>query len=520
MKKSDKVIFKTYEMHQPQLLPPSVEELVPEKHIARTINDLIEKMNLAAVLEGYKGGGTSSYHPKMLLKLVVYAYAEKIYSGRQIAKAVRENIPFMWLSGGNRPDFRTINRFRSERMEGKIQAVFTEVLRYLITEKLIKYEHYFVDGTKIEADANRYSFVWKKSTDRNKDKLEEKVKELFKQIEEINKAEDEEYGDRDLEELGKESEIDSKKLQEVADRLGKILEEAPQDIKAKKAKKLIETDYLPRMKKYEEYEEALGDRNSCSKTDHDATFMQMKEDHMRNRTMKPGYNVQIGTEDQYITGFSVHQTSNDSPTLIPHLQQLKENLGKLPPVVIADAGYGSEENYLALEAEGIIPYVKYGSFEKDSKKKRKVTEKDRFKTQQFQYDEVSDTFLCPENKQLLFEHLRREKTATGFISEKRVYRCQDCEGCPVREICSPSSLGRSIQFSPTLNRLRKSAFERLTSEIGKKLRSLRYVEVEAVFGLLKGNKKFRRFHLRGMEKVEVEWGLLSIAHNMQKIAAI
>lgn len=520
MKKTGKRVFKPYEMNQPQLLPPSVEELVPEKHIVRVINGLIENMNLTAVMEGYKGGGASSYHPKMLLKLIVYAYAEKIYSGRQIAKAVRENIPFMWLSGGNRPDFRTINRFRSERMEGKIQAVFTEVLRYMLEEKLIKYEHYFVDGTKIEADANRYSFVWKKSTDRNKDKLEEKVKELFKKINEINKAEDEEYGEKDLEELGEESEIDSKKVQEVADRLGKILEEDPKDKEARKAKKQIETDYLPRMKKYEGYEEALGGRNSCSKTDHDATFMQMKEDHMRNRTMKPGYNVQIGTEDQYITGFSVHQTSTDSPTLIPHLQQLKENMGKLPTNVIADAGYGSEENYLALEAEGVTPYVKYGAFERDSKKRRKVNEKDRFSSQLFRYDQDSDTFLCPEGKQLVFEHIRREKTATGFISERRVYRCMDCGGCPVRDLCSQSSMGRSIQFSPTLDRLRKSAFERLSSEVGKKLRSLRYIEVEAVFGLLKGNKNFRRFHLRGLKKVEVEWGLLSIAYNMSKIAAI
>jgi len=519
MKKTNKVVFKRYEMAQPQLLPPSVEELIPEKHLVRLVNELIEKMDLRVISTSYKGGGTSSYHPKMLLKVIVYAYAVQIYSGRQIAKAVRENLPFMWLSGGNRPDFRTINRFRSEKLKGKIQAVFTEVLEYLIEAGYVKMEHYFLDGTKIEADANRYSFVWKKSTQTNKRKLQEKVSELFKKIDEINEAEEAEYGDKDLEELGEDSEIDTEKLKELAERLSKKLADDPENKELKKAKKVVETDYLPRMEKYEGYEKALGERNSCSKTDKDATFMQMKEDHMRNRTLKPGYNVQIGTENQVIVGFSIHQTSTDSPTLIPHLQQLKQNLGKLPPNWIADAGYGSEENYLSLLAEQITPYVKYNSFEKDRKKRRKVSEKEKYNLRQFQYDGQSDTFICPEGKRLFFEQCTQSKSATGFLSERRSYRCLECDGCPAREVCTQSKYGRIIHFSPAYEELRKQAFDRLTSATGKKLRSRRYIDVEAVFGLLKGNKKFRRFHLRGLDKVEVEWGLLSIAHNLSKVAA-
>jgi transposase len=519
MKKTDKVVFKRYEKGQPQLLPPSVEELIPEKHLVRVIDQVVEDMDISVIVKEYKGGGTSSYHPKMLLKVIVYAYAEQIYSGRQIAKAVRENIPFMWISGGNRPDFRTINRFRGEKLKGRIQAVFTEALEYLIEANYIKLEHYFVDGTKIEADANRYSFVWKKSTQNNKRKLQEKVSELFKKIDEINEAEEAEYGDKDLEELGEDSEIDAGKLKELAERLSRKLEKDPKNKELKKARKTVETDFIPRMEKYEHYEEAIGERNNCSKTDEDATFMQMKEDHMRNRTLKPGYNVQIGTENQMIVGFSIHQTSTDSPTLIQHMKQVKQNLGMVPPVWVADAGYGSEENYLAMEAEQITPYVKYNSFEKDSKKKRNVIEKEKYSYQRFQYDELTDTFLCPEGKPLFYEKSTLAKTATGFVSERKIYRCLECQGCPVREVCTQSKYGRSIQFSPTLAEIRERAFHRLTSEVGKKLRSLRYIEVEAVFGLLKWNKKFRRFHLRGLPKVEVEWGLLSIAHNLSKIAA-
>lgn len=296
-------------MDQPQLLPPSLDELIPEKHIVRVINELIDQLDLEAIESSYKGGGTSSYAPRMLLKLIVYAYAEKNYSGRQIAKLVRENILYMWLSGGNRPDFRTINRFRSERLKGKIQGVFTEVLEKLIEGGYVKLEHYFLDGTKIEANANRYSFVWKKSTHNRRKQLEQKVSELFEKIDRLQAEEDAEYGDEDLEELGGDKGLDSEALQELAKRLDQILADKPEPKEArevKKTKKQIEDDLLPRLIKYEQYEAMPGDRNSCSKTDADATFMQMKEDHMRNRSLKAGYNVQVGTEGQYIVGFSVH----------------------------------------------------------------------------------------------------------------------------------------------------------------------------------------------------------------------
>ena len=245
----------------------------------------------------------------------------------------------------------------------------------------------------------------------------------------------------------------------------------------------------------------------------------MKDDHMKNRSLKPGYNIQIGTEDQFIVGFSVHQTATDSPTLIEHKRQVKENLGVLPTKWIADAGYGSEENYLALENEQIEAYVKYNTFHKESKKKRKRTEKEKYQARNFQYDESRNVLICPQNKHLVFEKNMRIKTDAGFETERSVYRCHDCPGCSVRELCTQSKYGRSIKFSPRLAKFREQAFERLTSDAGKKLRSRRYPEVEAVFGLLKGNKKFRRFNLRGLEKVAVEWGLLSIAHNISKIAA-
>jgi len=514
--------FKRYEMDQPQLLPPSLDELIPEKHLVRVINELIEKLDLEVIESGYKGGGTSSYHPRMLLKLIVYAYAEKNYSGRQIAKLVRENIHYMWLSGGNRPDFRTINRFRSERLKGKIQGVFTEVLEKLIEGDYVKLEHYFVDGTKIEANANRYSFVWKKSTQHRRKALEQKVSELFEKIDKLQAEEDAEYGDEDLEELGGDKEIDSEALEELAKRLDGILANDPEPKEArevKKAKKQIDEDFLPRLIKYEQYEVMLGERNSCSKTDADATFMQMKEDHMHNRSLKAGYNVQVGTEGQYIVGFSVHQNASDNVTLRGDLEQLRNNLKRLPKTWVADAGYGNEENFLLLEGEGVEAYLKYPGFDREKRKRAKLSEKEKYQAKQFQLQPDQDAYLCPQGKTLHFEKEVEEVNATGYRSVKREYRCRDCEGCIAKEICTPKSThGRTLSIGPELVRLRGVAFNKLTSEIGEKLRKRRLAEVEAVFGLLKQNGRFRRFHLRGLEKVEIKWGILSMAHNIKKMA--
>lgn len=518
-KTNNKVVFKRYQMGQPMLLPPDIEELIPGKHIVRVVNRIVEAMNIEAVVRGYKGGGTSSYHPRMLLKVLIYAYIKQIYSSRQIANALRENIHFMWLSGGNQPDFRTINRFRGEILKGVMVEVFSETLLYMEAAKLIKLEHYFVDGTKIEANANKYSFVWKKSTDKYRANLQEKVKGLLEEIDELNQAENEEYGERNLEELGEESEIDSESLKELAKRLSEKLECKPEDKQTKKALKKLEKDYIPRLEKYETYEATFEGRNSFSKTDKDATFMRMKEDPMQNRETKPGYNVQMGTEGQYIVGYSLHQNPSDSPCLIGHLEQVKARMGKLPGKLIADAGYGSEENFLKLEEEGIEGFVKYNTFHREQSKGRKTRERDRYKVHNFGYDEQKDEFICPQGKRLSYERAFVTTSDTGFASERQVYHCRDCAGCPVRAQCTQSKYGRSIEYSPRLNAYRKQAFERLTSPEGRELRARRLVEVEAVFGLIKNNLKFRRFHLRGLKKAAIEWGLVSIAHNMIKMAA-
>jgi transposase len=544
-KKSSPAVFKEYTQEQVVFLPTDLGAQIPPKHLVRMVNSSIEQMDLSALLARYKGGGASSYHPKMLLKVLVYAYTQQIYSSRKISKALRENIYFMWLSGNQRPDFRTINRFRSEVVKDVIEDIFTSVLKLLIEEGYVKLENYFLDGTKIEANANKYSWVWAKSTKRYKQKLQEKVKELIAQIDQVNEAENAEYGERDLEEMGPIEPLDSHKLEQKIQELNRCLkvqqdrlevpklkvsepeEKQPKPKKkrgrrgksalqkAQQALKELEEDCLPRQKKYEDQESKLGRRNSYSKTDVDATFMRMKDDYMKNGQLKPGYNLQMGTEGQFVVGFSVHQRPGDPGCLVPHLKGLQEKLGRLPKNVIADSAYGSEENYAYISQEQVGNYLKYNTFGKEQRPRYKPNP---FTADQLEYDPEKDELICPAGKRLKYQKTVHTKTDNGYLAERRCYEAEDCNGCPLKAQCTKARGNRWVELSFQLNAWRQQASQNLTSEKGQKLRSLRGVEVESVFGRLKEDWGFRRFLLRGLEKVKTEFGLLCIAQNMAKLA--
>jgi transposase len=518
MRKTPEPVFKEYNQDQGWLFPPNLNDMVPFNHIVRMVNHIIDQMDLSFLKKMYKGGGSSSYHPKMLLKLLVFAYTQRIYSSRQIAKAARENIYFMWLTGSNRPDFRTINRFRSSHLKPVIDELFYSVVAVLQEMELINLDTYFLDGTKIEANANKYTWVWKKSTDRYKASLMKKVRALLIEIEEHAGKENEQYGDKDLEEMGEDAKIDSdvieKAIREINERLSEKAEEQEKNKELEKTVKTLEEDYLPRMKKYEEQEEILGKRNSYSKTDHDATFMRMKDDHMKNGQLKPGYNVQIGTENQFIVGFSIHQNANDINCLKNHVESLEKNLGKLPKKIIADAGYGSEENYVFLDGKKIDAFVKYNYFHREQKKKFK---EHPFYKENFPYDRKTDTYICPKGKRLAYAETRTRKTANGYESVEHFYEAENCKGCLMRSQCHQSQYNRRIVVRPLLEYYKTEMRMKLKSVEGRKLRSRRPIEVESVFGHIKWNRGFTRFLLRGIDKVKIEWGLLSIAHNMLKI---
>ena len=444
----------------------------------------------------------------MMIKVLFYAYTTNVYSCRKIEKALQENIHFMWLSGNSTPDYRTINYFRGKRLKAHIQNLFADVVRLLLELKYLSLDVQYIDGTKIESAANRYTFVWKGSIEKNKAKLETKINSVLNEIESQIK--------QDQSDLGKDETprpIDSGELKHKLAALNEQLKDSNKA--AKKQLKQLEEDHLTRLEKYENQLEILGDRNSYSKTDQDAVFMRLKDDHMQNGQLKPAYNTQISTEDQFITHYSIHQTAGDTTTLETHLDGFEQQYGKQSKEVIADAGYGSEENYEMMEQKQIDGYVKYNYFHNEQKRTQK---QNPFLVQNLYYNELSNFFVCPMGQKL--EHIGKgkRKSTNGFISQVDYYEATRCQGCPLRGLCHKSAGNKKVEINHKLNQYRAKAREMLSSERGLLHRSKRPIEVEAVFGQLKSNNKFSRFTLRKMDKVNIEFGLMSIGHNLRKLA--
>ncbi|RXJ02861.1 IS1182 family transposase [Anaerobacillus alkaliphilus] len=495
------------------VLPMDIEVLIPKHHLCRIVDIAVEQISPKLLSSLHPGGGRPSYHPRMMLKIILYAYANRMYSSRQIAKQLGENIYFMWLSGNQKPDFRTINRFRSTRMKDIIYQTFFGIVDLLCKEGLVKLEDYYFDGTKVEANSNRFTFVWKKSIEKYDKALDEKYQQIVLGIERIVKEDQLAENEKDFQEKLEETPITSDKIKETIKEVEVRLEKEPKNKELKRAKRTLEKDLLPRKQKYEDQKAIVGDRNSFSKTDHDATFMRMKDDHMRNGQLKAGYNVQIGTEGQIITGFSIHQRAGDPGCLIPHLDLLKKYNRPKPKVLIADSGYGSEENYTYCEEEEIEALVKYNTIDKEQ---TKVWKQQIGRLENMVYDEELDEWICANNKRLVFTYESKKKSDNGYISIKRTYQCIDCHNCPFQSSCAKDKDTKSISVSMENQKQRKEVRERLSTKVGDKKYRQRKIDVEPVFGQIKHNRQFQRFSLRGLSKIQVEWGLICAAHNLLK----
>ena len=507
-----KVVHKSYNRNEGSLFPVYLSDMVPAEHPARVVDAVIDNLDISELERGYKGGGTSSYEPRAMLKVIIYSYLTNIYSGRQMAKLWKENIIYMWLGGTIIPDFRTINNFRSKRLVGTFDSLFTQVVLLLHEEGLVSLKVQYVDGTKIESVANKYTFVWKKATETNKAKLEKNVLEVLEQAEKALAIE--------LQEQDSEQPLTAAQMQE---RTNRILERMDEDKEAltkeqRKAVKKVSEESVTKMAEYEQKLEILGERNSYSKTDPDATFMRMKEDAMNNGQTKPGYNVQISTENQYITNYGIFWRPNDQGTFIPFMTSFSDRYGFQSDKAIADSGYGSEQNYAWMEENGIEGFVKYNMFHAEDRRKNR---KDPFLVQNLYYNAAEDYYVCPMGQHM--EHIGdvRSKSDLGYVSTISRYRAQNCVGCPLRCLCYKGKADcRVIEVNHRNNEFRAKAKELLNSEEGLYHRSMRPIEPEAVFGDIKFDHLFKRFKLKGYAKVGVEFGLVALAHNLRKYARV
>ena len=502
-----KLAIKSDNRKQNLLLPPSLDELVPENHMVRVVDAVIDRLDISDILSTYRGGGNSAFNPKMMLKVLVFAYLSNVYSSRRIEELLKRDIYFMWLAGMKRPDFRTINYYRGKRLKEGFDTVFTQVVRLLHEEGFVSLKVQYIDGTKIESVANKYTFVWRGSVEKYDARLKAKTEALLRQIEQNHAIEDKENPvpeELTAEEVTKRVERIKEKVD--ADNLGK---------EERKALKQIETDSVPRMNRYREQLETMGSRNSYSKTDPDATFMRMKEDAMLNGQLKPGYNVQISTENQFITNFGIYQRPTDTLTMISYLESFKARYGMQSEEIVADSGYGSEENYEYMFSNGMTPYVKYNMFHVEQ---RRSYRNNPFRVSNLFYNPDDDFYVCPMGQKLNFIRQEKRYTASGYQQTVSVYRAGRCEGCPLRGQCHKSKRDRQIEVNHTLDDYKARARELLTSEQGIKHRSNRPIEPEAVFGQIKECGRFIRLRLKGLTGAKIDFGLKALAHNLRKLA--
>lgn len=505
-----KIVFKGDFQHQNLLLPPSLEELIPQTHSVRVVSQIVDSLDISDLLEEYKGGGASSFHPRMLLKVLIFGYLNNIYSCRKIERQLYENINFMWLSGFAKPDFRTINYFRGKRLVDKFDNIFTQVVEHLHSEGFVSLKTQYIDGTKIESAANKYSFVWRGSVEKFDARLREKVNTILNEIESVESAQEQD----DLKDSS--TTLSTEDFKNRVERISKKISES--NDYSKKAKRQIDKiidESIPRFEKYDDHLETMGDRNSYSKTDHDATFMRMKEDAMQNGQLKPAYNVQISTENQFITNLGIFQRPNDTATLIPYLKSFEKRYGFQSEIIVADSGYGSEQNYEYMIDNDMIPYVKFNMFHVENKDKYK---NNPFLPQNLYYNREGNYLICPMGQKMNFIGKRKNVSNLGYVSYSDVYRAQNCKGCNMRSLCHKSEGNRRIEINAKLCHYKQIVRELLTSPQGLYHRSKRPVEPEAVFGQIKANSMFKRMRLRSLPKVNVEFGLVALAHNIKKIA--
>ena len=499
-------------------LPLNIETIIPEDDSVRLLSQFVEAMDLTDLYSTYER--INSVSPRILLKLVLYSYMNGDYSSRSMELNCKRDINFMFLlEGAPAPDHATFARFRSIHFAPCAKRILAEMSNALYDLGEISGETIFIDGTKIEASANKYTFVWKKAVTKNQAKLLTKLADFIAECERLYDIRIV-YGDivkmKHVKRLRKKL-YALKQSENVSFVHGIGKRKTP-------LQKSIETleDYLSRLKKYNQEIHICGERNSYSKTDHDATFMRMKEDAMGNGQLKPAYNLQHGVDSEYITWLTIGPQPTDTTTLIPFLKEAEKYLNFKYKNITADAGYESEENYLFLEANGQLSYIKPANYEISKTRKYR---NDIGKIENMKYDAETDSYTCINEKKLTTDHIRHSKSRTGYISKKTIYKCEDCSGCPYKADCIKGNncktpleeRTKTLQVAKTFLKYRQDDLERILSDEGILFRTNRSIQAEGSFGDLKQDMQFRRYLSKGNSNVLAESILLAMAKNINKL---
>ena len=519
----NKIIQKDYtsfSLYYQIKLPLDLEISIPSDDPVRLVSAFVEEMDLSELYKTYGRIRKNQATPRQMLKLVIYAAMNRIYSSRDIRKACKRDINFMYLlEGMPAPDHATIARFISLHFSVCAKTLLAQMsdLLYLLGE--ISGKTIFIDGTKIESAANKYTFVWKKAITKNQGRLYTKLSSFVAECEELYGMKTV-YHDRisihTLKRL-------KKQLCRIKVREGIVFVHGTGRRKTQLQKSLEQLDrYLKKLKEYTKKLYTLGNRNSYSKTDPDATFMRMKEDAMLNGQLKPAYNIQHGVDSEYITWIDISPRPTDTRTLIPFLKDMESYLRFKYSEIVADAGYESEENYLFIESNGQTAYIKPQNYEISKTRKYK---KDISRRENMEYHEDRDSYICRNGRELTVTNERRSKTTSGYVSIKTYYRCSDCTGCPYKTECIKGNncktpmekRNKVLMVSKTMSQKRAEDLERITSEYGTMLRMNRSIQAEGSFADVKEDMNFRRYLYRGKVNALAESILLAMGRNINKL---
>ena len=519
----NKIIQKDYtsfSLYYQIKLPLDLEISIPSDDPVRLVSAFVEEMDLSELYKTYGRIRKNQATPRQMLKLVIYAAMNRIYSSRDIRKACKRDINFMYLlEGMPAPDHATIARFISLHFSVCAKTLLAQMsdLLYLLGE--ISGKTIFIDGTKIESAANKYTFVWKKAITKNQARLYTKLSSFVAECEELYGMKTV-YHDRisihTLKRL-------KKQLCRIKVREGIVFVHGTGRRKTQLQKSLEQLDrYLEKLKEYTKKLYTLGDRNSYSKTDPDATFMRMKDDAMLNGQLKPAYNIQHGVDSEYITWIDISPRPTDTRTLIPFLKDMESYLRFKYSEIVADAGYESEENYLFIESNGQTAYIKPQNYEISKTRKYK---KDISRRENMEYHEDRDSYICRNGRELTVTNERRSKTTSGYVSIKTYYRCSDCTGCPYKTECIKGNncktpmekRNKVLMVSKTMSQKRAEDLERITSEYGTMLRMNRSIQAEGSFADVKEDMNFRRYLYRGKVNALAESILLAMGRNINKL---
>ena len=497
-----------------------MEIMIPADDPVRLLSAFVAGMDLSELYDTYDRVRKNQATPRQMLKIVIYASMNRLFSSRDIETACKRDINFMYLlEGMPAPDHSTIARFISLHLSACSKSIMANVSSVLHEQGEISGKTVFIDGTKIESCANKYTFVWKKAVTKNQARLFGKILSFIGECEALYGIKVVYHGKATLHTMKRLR----KKLYQIQkeEQITFVYGTGRRKSQLQRSVETLE-GYISKLKEYTRHLHICGERNSYSKTDPDATFMRLKEDAMLNGQLKPAYNLQHGVDAQYITWVDLSHFPNDALTLVPFLKDMGSHLPFKYHEIVADAGYESEEAYVFLERNGQESYLKPQNYEISKTRKYR---QDISRRENMTYKPETDEYICADGRKLMPVNTKHSKNRNGYVSTVTVYECESCQGCPRKDKCIHGNncktpmeeRNKRLHVSKVMKQKRQETLERITTEYGTQLRMNRSIQAEGSFAVIKEDMNFRRYLYRGKENVLAQSILLAIAYNINKL---